>query len=77
MQVQKNNLVQDQDGNSSKPLLTTVALYELEKSNRNGMKWQVMFRIDNKLKHFGYFENEIDAKNVYQKEINKINSTRC
>lgn len=39
MQVQKNNLVQDQDSNVSKPLLTTVALSEIEESNRNGMDW--------------------------------------
>lgn len=39
MQVQKNNLVQDQDSNVSKPLSTTVALSEIEESNRNGMDW--------------------------------------
>ncbi len=39
MQVQNNNSVNNQDGNSTKPLLTTVALSELEESNRNGMDW--------------------------------------
>lgn len=39
MQVQNNNSVNNQDGNSSKTLLTTVALSELEESNRNGMDW--------------------------------------
>lgn len=63
--------------NSNRKHLKSTSKYTGVSWHKNEKKWQVMFRIDNKLKHFGYFENEIDAKNVYQKEINKINSTRC
>ena len=59
MQVQKNNLVQDQDGNSSKPLLTTVALSEIEDSNRNGMDWFNSYQdIDN------FLFDELDKKGL-------------
>ena len=59
MKAQNNNSVQDQDGNSSKPLLTTVALYELEKSNRNGMKWFNSYQdIDN------FLFDELDKKGL-------------
>ena len=63
--------------NSNRKHLKSTSKYTGVSWHKNEKKWQVVFRIDNKLKHFGYFENEIDAKNVYQKEINKINSTRC
>ena len=45
--------------NSTKPLLTTVALYELEKSNRNGMKWFNSYQdIDN------FLFDELDKKGL-------------
>lgn len=59
MQVQNNNSVQDQDGNNSKSLLTTVALSELEESSRNGMDWFNSYQdIDN------FLFDELDKKGL-------------
>jgi len=45
--------------NSTKPVLTTVALSELEKSNRNGMKWFNSYQdIDN------FLFDELDKKGL-------------
>lgn len=63
--------------NSNKKHIKSTSKYTGVSWHKNEKKWQVMFRIDNKLKHFGYFKNELDAKNVYEKEINKIGYTRC
>lgn len=35
-------------------------------------KWMASIRINKKSKHLGYFKNEIDAANIYQKEFLKI-----
>ena len=59
MQVQNNNSVNNQDGNSSKTMLTTVALSELEESNRNGMDWFNSYQdIDN------FLFDELDKKGL-------------
>lgn len=59
MQVQNNNSVQDQDGNNSKSLLTTVALSELEESSRNGMDWFNSYQdVDN------FLFDELDKKGL-------------
>ena len=45
--------------NSTKPVLTTVALSELEKRNRNGMKWFNSYQdIDN------FLFDELDKKGL-------------
>ena len=46
-------------GNKSKPLLTTVALLELEESNKNGMEWFNSYQdIDN------FLFDELDKKGL-------------
>ena len=63
--------------NSTKPVLTTVALSELEKSNRNGMKWFNSYQdIDN------FLFDELDKKglefitNFEKPELNTIASIK-
>lgn len=35
-------------------------------------KWKSRIAINGKRKHLGYFDNELDASNAYQKELKKI-----
>lgn len=60
MNQEKNNTqINDELGNISKLLLTTVALSELEESNKNGMDWFNSYQdIDN------FLFNELDKKGL-------------
>lgn len=40
--------------------------------NKRAKKWIAYIRIRGKLKHLGYFENEIKASERYQKELNLV-----
>lgn len=40
--------------------------------NKGVEKWRSQIRINNKIKHIGYFVTESEASNAYQKELKKI-----
>lgn len=42
--------------------------------HKNHKKWISQIYINGKIKHLGYFINELEASDAYQKEIIKINS---
>jgi len=43
---------------------------------KNLRKWRSAILINKKIKHLGYYENELDASIRYQKELNLINKNK-
>jgi hypothetical protein len=60
----RENISKDKKGCTSK--YTGVSLHKTSK------KWICHIRINGVKKHLGYFINEIDANNAYEKALNKI-----
>lgn len=61
--TQRENTSKDRKG---------VSKYTGVSFHKKNNKWQSSIRIDGKLKHLGYFEEEIDASTAYQKTKNQI-----
>lgn len=40
--------------------------------NKRAKKWMSSIRIKGKLKYLGYFDDEVEASNAYQKELEKL-----
>jgi len=64
LQLISNRLNSSKDRKDGSSQYTGVSWFK--KSN----KWRSNIRINGKLKHLGYFENEIDASNAYQSALN-------
>tara|TARA_R110002095_G_scaffold93223_1_gene81388 strand:+ start:46 stop:558 length:513 start_codon:yes stop_codon:yes gene_type:complete len=62
--TQRQNLSKDKKNGTSK----YIGVYKY------GHKWRSAIRINNKKKHLGTFENEIEASQAYQQKLNKINN---
>lgn len=60
----RENLSKDKKGGTSK--------YVGVSWNKAMKKWKSQIRINGNRKHLGYFENELDAHNAYQKELKKL-----
>lgn len=63
--------------NSNRKHLKSTSKYTGVSFEKDRNKWVAQIKINGKRVLLGRFSNEIDASNAYQKEINKINSTRC
>jgi len=61
----RENISKDRKSGTSK----YIGVYWDRASN----KWKASIGIEGKVKHLGYFENEIDASNAYQFELKKLN----
>lgn len=58
----RENTSKDRKNKTSK--YTGVSWYKITN------KWKSSIRINGKVKHLGYFENELDASNAYQSALN-------
>ena len=56
--------------NSSKDKKNTSSIYTGVSWNKEKKKWKSCIRINGKSKHLGYFTDELEASNTYQKAIN-------
>ena len=60
----RENTSKDKKGGSSK----YVGVYW----NKATKKWVAHIKINGKLKHLGYFEEEVEAHNAYQSKLNEV-----
>ena len=56
--------------NSSKDKKNTSSIYTGVSWSKEKKKWKSCIRINGKSKHLGYFTDELEASNAYQKAIN-------
>jgi hypothetical protein len=58
--------------NSSKDKKNKTSKYTGVCWNKKQKKWQSAIQINNKIKHLGYFVDELEASKIYKKELEKI-----
>lgn len=58
--------------NTNKKHLKSSSKYTGVSWHKNRNKWQSQILINGKVKHLGYFINELEANNAYQLKINKL-----
>ena len=61
--------------NCNKKHLKSTSEYIGVSLNKKNNKWRARIVLDSKIKHLGYFINELEASRAYQLELSKINCT--
>jgi len=60
--------------NTNRKHLKSSSIYTGVSLHKPNKKWRAQIKLNGKKKHLGYFTNELEASEAYQRELNRIKS---